>query len=97
MIKLNSVDVEVIKDHIGEYICLDGKGIMSGLSVVDSKYSASKIIGISTDKFYGTCLDMKRYHAKRGCYLPEMNFNQACAILSKAEYSKLPSYIPGCN
>ena len=87
------VHPEVIKENIGNYICLDGKGLLSGLDDLSTKYNCQKIVGLENDYVngWGHIIVMKCYGAKNNVILPRFYWDQACAILTKKEYQKLPS------
>jgi len=72
---------DVIKNHIGDYICFGGTGILDGLQFVRDRSYLYKIISIDDDG-----LHVKGYNKRRGNVLPSYNFNQACRIVTKAEY-----------
>ena len=86
------VHPEVIEENIGNYICLDGKGILSGLDDLSTKYNCQLILGIAeANEYYTKSVKLKTYGAKRSVILPKFYWDQACAILTKKEYQKLPS------
>ena len=82
----DTVKPEIIKQHIGDYIILNGKGLIDGLTGDFTKYDADRIVKLDDEGMH-----VRQYNRRNNCYLPYWNFDQACAILSTREYKKLPS------
>jgi len=82
----DSVQSEIINQHIGDYIILGGMGLIDGLKGSHTKYNASRIVKLDNDGMH-----VRQYNRRNNCYLPHYNFNQSCLILSAREYKKLPS------
>ena len=81
----DSVQSEIINQHIGDYIKLGGMGIMDGLKYSKDRNHLYKIISVDDEGMH-----VKRYRARRGNVLPTYNFNQACQIISQEEYKNVP-------
>lgn len=77
---------EIIENNIGNYISLQGHGIMDGLKVF-CKWDLYKIVGYDSEGG----LVLHRYKAKRNVYLPPHAQDQEYKIYTSAEYQKLPS------
>lgn len=77
----------LISANKGNYIRLEGFGILDGLSIPRAKVHFYKIIDINEDN-----LLLKAYRSRRFSSLSSYNYNQNCEIISKEEFRKLPIY-----
>lgn len=75
---------QVISENIGNYILLDGKGIMSGFKDRLTKYDILKIVGVRDD-----CIVVKRYMRHSNSILPDYEYDQKCRIYTVAEYNRI--------
>ena len=94
MIKGTSIEEEVIKENIGNYILLEGNGLIDGLKDAENYKAYIKIIRLDKNMDTGTLrLYAKRFGAHGLVYLPEYEWNQAYIIINKKEYNKLKRLI----
>mgnify|MGYP001042693214 CR=1 FL=1 len=80
------LDIEFIRENIGNYIRLEGQGLMSGLSGETTKRSLYEIIGV--DKDGG--LILRGYRHRKHEVLPAYNQEQGYALIDKEDYKDLP-------
>jgi len=81
-------NLTLIKDNIGNYIQFEGKGIVDGLNHPPCKNSLLKILGFGLNGE----LRLRRYRAKKGCYLPSHEYNQGFRLFTKKGFQKLSVY-----
>ena len=77
---------ELLSSNIGNYIRLEGMGILSGYSTRPSKRTLYLIHQVDE-----RALTVKRYRGKKRLELPRFNWWQGCEIYSPAEYKDLPA------
>ena len=67
-------DLELLGCKVGDYILLEGYGILNGLrgDRINNKKNYYKILGLSQEKD----LILKKFGAKKSCILPSYNMNQ---------------------
>lgn len=79
---------KLILANIGNYIILNGKGLIDGLKQKPTKFGSLKIIGIDNDG----ALTLKQHRRRTLSSLPEFNQNQDFAIITKKQFSTLGEF-----
>lgn len=87
MERYERITEELLTSNIGNYIRLEGMGILSGYSTPPTKLSLYLIHQVDEH-----ALKVKRYRCKNRAELPRFNWYQGCEIYSPAEYKALPAY-----
>ena len=81
------INIEIIKQNIGNYIRFGGKGLVDGLKRRKCKTAFHKILGINNEE-----LTVKRYRQRRKSYLQAYSYNQDYEIITAKEFKLLPIY-----
>ena len=81
-----SEDLGFLKTQAGNYILMEGEGIMDGFSY-PSKHTVYKILSVNESYIL-----LHQYGRKQNSILTSLHFNQKYKIFSPAEYKKLPVY-----
>jgi hypothetical protein len=68
-----------------DIVVLGGKGIMDGIKALESKHDTFKVIKATEEK-----ITVRKYRGKNNYAVHSYNYNQEVAVLSSAEFKKLP-------
>jgi len=85
--KVVQFHITEIKENVGNYLLLGGKGIMDGLAFDPCKFACYKILDADNTK-----ITVKGYGSHHASILPSCNYDQEFKIISKKEFAKLPVY-----
>ena len=80
----------ITPDDYGNYIRLQGRGILDGIAGPPDKFSCHKIVECTEDE-----LLVREYRRRNLSALPSCNWNQAAIIYTPAEYRAMPQLPEG--
>ncbi len=98
MIEYDSIDIDLLVKHEGDYIQFGGHGIIDGLDRPSFKHISLKICGrrwelnSKSGEIEITGVYLKKYRCKNHRILPATKFNQRCRVFTPEEYKKMHPY-----
>ena len=81
------INIENIKQNIGNYIRFGGKGIMDGLKQKKNKDGFYRILEAKNEM-----LILQRYRKRRRSVFPSSDYDQDYEIITPKEFKLLPIY-----